>query len=138
MVISVLLIQILFSLVLSINFNFVSIPLCLGESATLFFPLEMCCDYPMVNSTRMFQESFFLPQLNQVLFITKVHHIILFIIIFNYDILWCIENAQVLLRPYGLSVRKDGRDGTCETCSSPITSSVLDKGRTGILNFRRA
>ena len=35
MVISVLLIQILFSLVLSINFNFVSIPLCLGESATL-------------------------------------------------------------------------------------------------------
>ena len=84
MVISVLLIQILFSLVLSINFNFVSIPLCLGESATLLFPPEMCCDYPMVSSTKMFQKSFFLPLLNQVLSITEVHHIIFFF--FNYDI----------------------------------------------------
>ena len=80
MVILVLLIQILFFLVLSINFNFVSIPLWLGESATLFFPTEMCCDYPMVSSTGMFQESFFLPQLNQVLSITEDHHILLFII----------------------------------------------------------
>ena len=76
MVISVLLIQILFSLVLSINFNFVSIPLYLEESATLLFPPEMCCDYPMVSSTGMFQESFFLPQLNQVLSITEDHHIL--------------------------------------------------------------
>ena len=82
MVISVLLIQILFSLVFSINFNFVSIPLCLGESTVLFFPPEMCCDYPVVSSTRMFQESFFLPQLNQVLSITEVHHILLFIYLF--------------------------------------------------------
>ena len=73
MVISILLFEILFSLVLLINFNFVSIPLWLGESATLFFPTEMCCDYPMVSSTRM---------LNQVLSITEVHHILLFIIIF--------------------------------------------------------
>ena len=80
MVILVLLIQILFSLVLSINFNFVSIPFCLGESVALFFPPEMCCDYPMVSSTGMFQESFFLPQLNQVLSITEDHHILLFII----------------------------------------------------------
>ncbi|XP_030951871.1 uncharacterized protein LOC115975287 [Quercus lobata] len=36
-----------------------------GESAALFFPPEMCCDYPMVSTTRMFQESFFLPQSNQ-------------------------------------------------------------------------
>ena len=80
MVISILLTQILFSLVLLINFNFVSIPLCLGESAALFFPPEMCCDYPMVSSTRMFQESFFLPQLNQELSITRIDHILLFII----------------------------------------------------------
>ena len=80
MVILVLLIQILFSLVLSINFNFLSIPFCLGESIALFFPPEMCCDYPMVSSTRMFQESFFLPQLNQILSITEDHHILLFII----------------------------------------------------------
>ena len=63
MVISVLLIQILFSLVLSINFNFVSIPLYIGESVALFFPPEMCCDYLWLA----LQECFFLPQSNQVL-----------------------------------------------------------------------
>ena len=78
-------------LVLSINFNFVSIPLCLGEFATLFFPLEMCCDYLMVSATRIFQESFFLPQLNQVLSITKVHYILLFIIIFLIMIFFYME-----------------------------------------------
>ena len=55
----------------------------------------------------------------------------------GHDNWWWIENAQVLLRPYGSSMRKDWRDGTRGTHSSPTTSFVLDKGRTSILNLRQ-
>ena len=92
MVILVLLIQILFSLVLSINFNFVSIPLYIGESVALFFPPEMCCDYLWLALQEYFKNvSFCHNRIKYFLIsITEVHHILLFIIFFNYDIFYVV------------------------------------------------